>query len=98
MPVRKGKTGLLLDGVSAVGAGESLQFDSRHATFDVAISGTATAELEVSWDGNTWRDLPGSSKTATAQFSITEWYPYIRGNVTAYTSGTVTITAAVAPD
>lgn len=87
----------LLKKAEATGAGQAFTPESRHCTFDIEISNTATARLEVSWDGETWRILPGTTVTATTQVSIAEWYPHIRANCTAYTSGTVSVAMAVAP-
>ena len=77
---------------SESGAGTSRAAVARHITFNVAIAGTATVALEVSWDDTNWYAIRTS--TATEQYSIAEWYPYIRANVTSWTSGAVLVQAA----
>lgn len=96
--VGPGNIATLLNAVAATGAGSTFQPLGRNCTFELIISNTATVKLQVSFDGSTWLDLPASSVSATALLSIGEWYPYVRANVTAWTSGTVTVRMAVAPE
>lgn len=82
----------LLNAAEATGAGPVFNPPADatvrlHAT----ISNTATVKLQGSIDGTTWFDL--YTVTATEAFTSDAW-PYLRGNVTAYTSGTVTLLAA----
>ena len=96
--VKKGGVGELLDAVTATGRGDSYSPESRHCTFDLEITDTATVTVQVSWDNSTWRNLPGAtSVTSTTQFSIAEWYPYIAGNPSSIGAGTVSLKMAVAP-
>lgn len=93
--IGNGAVALLLNKAQETGEGAAFTPLSRHVTFEILISDTATVKLQVSWDGSAWYDL--TSKTASAQVSIAEWYPFIRANVTAYTSGYVVVNMAVAP-
>lgn len=82
----------LIDAAEETGAGAAITLPAD-ATVRVhaIISGTATVKLQGSIDGTTWFDL--YTATATEAFTSESW-PYMRGNVTAYTSGTVTVWAA----
>lgn len=82
----------LLDGVSATGAGRSIGNGSLHRGYQVLISGTATVSLEASLDGENWETL--RSSTSSEMYSTAEPWVFVRGNVTAYTSGTVTLLMA----
>lgn len=82
----------LLNAVSATGAGEIIEPYAIKRVFQVIISDTATCKLQASIDGTNWIDLRES--TASEGFSTAEPWPYVRGNVSAYTSGTVTLLMA----
>ena len=85
----------LLDGVTAVGAGTS--YETAEDTFSVQVEGItiATVSIEVSNDptGTVWQ--AASSLTADGVASITGPYIKVRANVTAYTSGTISVYAVV---
>lgn len=83
----------LLDSVAATGAGSANKPEAIYRVFHVIISDTATCKLQASIDGANWIDLQTS--TASEGYSTSEPWPYVRGNVTAYTSGTVTLMMAI---
>lgn len=83
----------LLDGVSAAGAGAGMSpftqgIPRGNASVSITISDTATVAVEAKIDG-TWTSLGSWSSTGIA--SVPCW-PEMRGNVTSYTAGTVTLT------
>jgi len=86
----------LLDGVGAVGAGTAVDLATKSTRFTpegivkTIISNTATAAIEGSLDKSTWLAL--DSNTASAWTDLPFVPRFIRGNVTAFTSGTVTMT------
>ena len=84
----------LLSAVTATGASLSVQTDSNKAAF-VQISGitSATVAVQGSVDGSTWSTI-ATALTADGLVTITNPPPYIRANVTAYVSGTITVKAS----
>jgi hypothetical protein len=83
----------LLDAVSATGAGATATVFPLHKAFQVIISATATCELQASLDGTNWITL--RSSTASEGYTVEAPWRRLRGNVTAYTSGTVTLLMAL---
>lgn len=82
----------LLSAVGATGAGTASAVVDPLKPRAFVVSGTfvATVKIQVSMDNSTWFDL--SSQTAAAAVESTGPWKYVRGNVTAFTSGTVTLT------
>lgn len=79
----------LLNAVVATGAGSGVPIDG--VPFSVVVTGitTATVAVQGSLDGTNFVTI-GSALTADGTVSSTTPYKYIRGNVTSYTSGTIT--------
>lgn len=82
----------LLNAVTATGAGTAvtpIHNGSSHENLNVQISGTfvGTVAIEGSLDGTNWTAL--TSQTAPYVGKVFD-FPYIRANVTAYTSGSIT--------
>ena len=87
------KTITLLDGVVIQGAGTAVDVP-MYEKFQAQVSGitTATVKVEGSVDGTNFFDISGGGKTADALYTLIQgMYAKIRGNVTAYTSGTITL-------
>lgn len=94
------KVATLLNAVAATGAGSTqdtrrergadLDPDRQVESLAVQVIGTfvGTVAIEVSLDGTTWFAI--TSKTAVDAFQVA-YFPYVRGNVTAYTSGSITV-------
>lgn len=92
----------LLDNVSAVGAGTTVDLASLLGaikgipSFDVTITGVATVQIQTSKDGTTWASQ--SEKTATESgisIPLPARHSMIRAEVTGYTSGNVTVNGTV---
>jgi adenosine/AMP kinase len=81
----------LLSAVEATGASSAIYPDGAPVT--VVISGitTATVAIEGSVDGTNFEAI--ESKTADACVIVNPSTKFIRANVTAYTSGTITVKA-----
>ena len=80
----------LLNAVTASGASSAVQVDGGQPVF-LQVSGitTATVALQGSLDGSTFATI-GTALTADGIITIANAPKYIRANVTAYTSGTIT--------
>jgi hypothetical protein len=84
----------LLSAVTATGAGTTFSFsdDTRRKTpqaiVHAIISATATAVLQGSIDGTNWFTIYSFASTSA---QLVDLPPQVRGNVTAYTSGTVSM-------
>lgn len=82
----------LLNAVTGTGAGSTvepvLDADSQYQNLPVQIYGTfvGTVQTQVSLDGTNW--FTYASDTAPDAFTI-PYFPYVRANVSAYTSGTI---------
>jgi hypothetical protein len=81
----------LLSAVEATGTSASIQPDGAPVT--VVISGitSATVDIEGSVDGSVFKVI--SSKTADACVILDPSTKFIRVNVSAYTTGTITVKA-----
>jgi hypothetical protein len=83
----------ILDAVETQGAGtavEVLNYDKFMA--QVAGIVTATVKIEGSIDGTNFVDISGGGKSADGLTSLIQGLFYkIRANVSAYTSGTITV-------
>jgi hypothetical protein len=86
----------LLDAAAATGAGTAVGVVGDHLGFYISITNTATVKIETSPDGSTWMDTSITAKTASGYFALDEAHRYVRANVTAFTSGTVTVWLAQA--
>lgn len=81
----------LLNAVAATGAGSS--FGTRDIIKGVIqVSGTfvGTVKIEGSQDGTNFTQI-GSDITTVSSAQITDYYPFTRANVSAYTSGNITV-------
>jgi hypothetical protein len=84
----------LLNAVTASGAGTATSFSDdtrRHspqAIVHTIISNTATAVLQGSLDGTNWFTVYSFASTSA---QLVDLPPNVRGNVTSYTSGTVSM-------
>jgi len=78
----------LLNAAGAAAAGSAIRCrPGRKAVFQIAGTYVGTTKIQVSLDGTNWADLIPTTSTGVWE-GIT--YPYMRGNVTAYTSGSIT--------
>ena len=84
----------LLSAVTTTGASLAVGTDSNKPAF-IQVSGvtSATVAAQGSLDGSTWSTI-GTALTADGLITITNPPPYIRANVTAYVSGTITVKAS----
>lgn len=84
----------LINAAAATGAGTGYQFAdeirvrSPNAIVQAIITGTGTVALEGSLNGSTW--FPVTTFSASGA-QVIDLPPRVRGNVTAFTSGTVTL-------
>ncbi len=87
----------LLDAAGAAGAGASFKVPRKTQLGDISVQSvitlTATVAFEVSNDNVNW--FAAGSDTADAMTDYPGSFIWMRGNVTAWTSGTVTLLAAV---
>lgn len=86
------ETSVLLNGVEATGAGTAVQTTVDNMSFHCEGITTATVVIEVSNDGTNYI-TSGVSFTADGVNTVTGPYKYVRANCTAYTTGTITVTA-----
>lgn len=84
----------LLSAVTATGAGTTVHFSdetrrkSPQAIVHAIISATATVALQGSINNTDWFTIYSFTTTGA---QLVDLPPYVRGNVTAYTSGTVSL-------
>jgi len=80
----------LLSAVTATGASKAVQVDSGLPAF-LQVNGitTATVAFQGSIDGTNFSTI-GTALTADGIVTIANAPKYLRANVTAYTSGTIT--------
>jgi hypothetical protein len=81
----------LLSGVAATGASLGIRTDGA-APAHVQVSGitVGTVAVQGSVDGTTWATV-STALTADGIVTLTSPPPYIRANVTAFTSGSITV-------
>jgi hypothetical protein len=91
---RKLQTIRLLNAAAATGPGPAHEVTGERLGFYIAVTLTATVKIETSPDGVAWFDTSIVSKTANGYFPLNELHRYVRANVTAFTSGTVTVDLA----
>lgn len=85
---------VLLSGATSTGAGTAWPMATSRASFQFDGITTATVAIQVSNDGQqNWHTI--YSVTSDQVVTISEPYVWLRINVTAYTSGTITVTAAM---
>lgn len=82
----------LLNAVAATGAGTAQAVTDPTKARAFVVSGTfvGTVAIQVSMDNSTWFTL-GAALTAPGVAESTGPWKYVRGNVTAFTSGTITL-------
>jgi hypothetical protein len=80
----------LLSAVGATGASKAVQADAGQPAF-LQVSGitTATVAFEGSLDGTNWSTI-GTALSANGIVTIANAPKYLRANVTAWTSGSIT--------
>ena len=80
----------LLSAVTATGASKAVQADAGQPAF-LQVSGitSATVALQGSLDGTTYATI-GTALTANGIVTIQNAPKYLRANVTAWTSGSIT--------
>lgn len=80
----------LLSAIGATGASKAVQADAGQPAF-LQVSGitTATVALEGSLDGTNWSTI-GTALTANGIVIAANAPKYLRANVTAWTSGSIT--------
>jgi hypothetical protein len=80
----------LLSAVGATGTSKAVQADAGQPAF-LQVSGitTATVAFEGSLDGTNWSTI-GTALTANGIVTIQNAPKYLRANVTAWTSGSIT--------
>ena len=80
----------LLSAVGATGASTAVQADAGQPAF-LQVSGitTATVALQGSLDGTTYATI-GTALTADGIITVANAPKYLRANVTAWTSGSIT--------
>lgn len=81
----------LLSGVGSTGASPSIRTDGLTPAH-VQISGITlgTVAVQGSVDGSTWATL-STALTADGIITLSDPTPYVRANVTAFTSGSITV-------
>jgi hypothetical protein len=80
----------LLSDVTATGASKAVQADAGQPAF-LQVSGitSATVALQGSLDGTTYATI-GTALTGDGMITIANAPKYLRANVTAYVTGTIT--------
>ena len=61
----------------------------------VILEGTVSSQQEIDEDTAVWSPINGASWTAETCDGLTTAFPWIRGNVTAYTSGSINVRALI---
>jgi len=80
----------LIDGATETGAGAAhdLRDPFSPGAVQAVVSGTATVKLQGSLNGTDWCDIASFTGNDAAEVTALR---YVRGNVTAHTSGTVSL-------
>ncbi len=87
---RKLQTIRIMNAQGAAGAGAAHEVTGDRLGFYISV-GTATVDIETSPDGATWLKTSIAGKTASGYFALNELHRFVRANVTAFTSGAVTV-------
>lgn len=82
----------LLDAKAATGASKEFTPSTTRTTFQVSGTFSGTCTIQGSLDGTNW-DTVGTALTAPGFVTTDSCYKYLRANVTAYTSGSITCKA-----
>jgi hypothetical protein len=83
------ETATLLDALEETGAGDAVEMSALNKVAQVFGTFVGTVHLEGSNDNINWVSL--GSLTAAGKIANTEPWRYIRGNVSAYTSGAISL-------
>jgi len=99
---------ILLDGVTATGAGEAYAISARRTEFGaipilvsgittatVILEGTIASEQEVREGSAIWKPIQGASWSSDIADGLFTAFSHIRANVTSYTAGTITVRALI---
>ncbi len=92
-----GTSAVLLSAVGATGAGSAATVNAPGKARAFVVTGTfvGTVAVQVSMDNTNWFTL-GAALTAPGIIESVGPWKYVRGNVTAYTSGAITLTTYTA--
>jgi hypothetical protein len=82
----------LLMGVTSTGA-SGVYGGKGQRVSQVLITGTATVQMQASVDNDNWISL-GDPITASGGYESEAPWPYMRANVTSYSSGAVSVWVA----
>lgn len=84
----------LLNAVEATGAGATRDLQRPYApcVVQAIVGGTAAVTLQGSLNGTNWNDIASFAGSGVAEVTALR---YVRGNVTAHTSGAVTLILGV---
>jgi len=86
----------LLSDAGAIVNGSTFQmpYNSKAENLPVQIAGitNATVRIEGSFDGSTFDVITGTNVTADACITVPVAYPFMRAAVTAWVSGSITVT------
>lgn len=82
----------LINAVTATGASRALTPDGAVTHFAVNGITSATVNIEGSLDGTNWH-LIGTALTSNGLVTVTNPPRFVRANVFAYVSGTITVKA-----
>jgi antitoxin (DNA-binding transcriptional repressor) of toxin-antitoxin stability system len=82
---------VVMQTATSVSTGSAVTITKQGRPHAYVVTGTfvGTIKVEVSMDGTTWYVL--ASYTAPAVLESTGPWKYVRGNCTAFTSGTITL-------
>lgn len=88
VPTSFGSVTPLLLAAAAITVGDAYRSKELYKTFTIDITGVATVKIQGS-DGVNWYDIAETTISGAVQ----HYFPWqaVRANVTAYTSGTVTV-------
>lgn len=87
--VPSNKVQTILSGATGTGAGSAYPMHAMKVVLQVVGISTATVEIQVSLDGTNYETV--ATATADDIFYLEGPYKAIRANVTAYTSGTISV-------
>ena len=86
---------VLLKAVTATGAGGALVLGCANKVFQVTGTFVGTVAFEGSLDGTNYVSL--ATATAPGKYGNQEPWYWVRANVTAYTSGSITVVVGEGP-
>lgn len=96
------KVQTLLSAVVATGASVPVALPPGKKLFHLSIAtGTATCKVQGSVDGTNWTDLVTETTSSSAiekDYELDDIYPKHRANVSAWTSGAISVTSAHSVD